>query len=151
MTFNADLHRSTLKLPNRLARNGVYDGTLEMSVLDAGPEYGRGPRNQQPTMVFIHGFRGRAAYWEFQLEQFQIDYRVIALDLRGHGYTDAPTAAEGAHYDVPELVADIVAALDQLDLPPQFILVCHSFGGALSSYFLKHFPERVSALVMIAS
>ncbi|AMP01852.1 alpha/beta hydrolase fold family protein [Collimonas arenae] len=151
MTFNADLHRSTLKLPNRLARNGVYDSALEMSVLDAGPEYGRGPRNQQPTMVFIHGFGGRAAYWEYQLEQFQIDYRVIALDLRGHGYTDAPTEAEGAHYDVPELVADIVAALDQLDLPPQFILVCHSFGGALSSYFLKHFPERVSALVVIAS
>ncbi|MDB5766347.1 MAG: lcfA, partial [Collimonas fungivorans] len=41
MTFNADLHRSTLKLPNRLARNGsgVYDSALEMSVLDAGPEY----------------------------------------------------------------------------------------------------------------
>ena len=77
MTFNADLHRSTLKLPNRLARNGdgVYDTALEMSVLDAGPESissnGPGPRNQQPTMVFIHGFGGRAAYWEYQLEQFQ--------------------------------------------------------------------------------
>jgi long-chain acyl-CoA synthetase len=157
MTFNADLHRSTLKLPNRLARNGdgVYDTALEMSVLDAGPESsarnGPGPRNQQPTMVFIHGFGGRAAYWEYQLEQFQLDYRVIALDLRGHGYSDAPTAADGASYDVPELVADIAAALDQLDLPPRFILVCHSFGGALSAYFLKLFPQRVSALVMIAS
>ena len=153
MTFNADLHRSTLKLPNRLARNGngVYDSALEMSVLDAGPEYGRGPRDQQPTMVFIHGFGGRAAYWEYQLEQFQLDYRVIALDLRGHGYSDAPTAAEGASYDVPELVADIAAALDQLEVPQRFILVCHSFGGALSAYFLKQFPQRVSALVMIAS
>ncbi|MGB7191979.1 MAG: alpha/beta fold hydrolase [Collimonas pratensis] len=149
MTFNTDLHRSTLKLPGRLGRDG--GAALEMSVVDAGPEYGRGARNQQPTMVFIHGFGGRAAYWEYQLEQFQADYRVIALDLRGHGYTDAPTEADGARYDVPELVADIAAALELLEVPPQFILVCHSFGGALSSHFLKQFPERVSALIMIAS
>ncbi|HEX8955578.1 MAG TPA: alpha/beta fold hydrolase, partial [Burkholderiaceae bacterium] len=77
--------------------------------------------------------------------------RVVALDLRGHGYTDAPTAAEGARYDVPELVGDIEAALEILRVPERFILVCHSFGGALSSYFVKQHPERVSALVIIAS
>ncbi|MBA4382771.1 MAG: hypothetical protein C0406_09420, partial [Sideroxydans sp.] len=94
---------------------------------------------------------GRAAYWENQLEHFQADYRVIALDLRGHGYTDAPTESDGAKYDVPELVADMEAALDVLQVPQQFILVCHSFGGAVSSYFLKHHPERVTALVIISS
>ncbi len=147
MTFNADLHRSTLKLENRLA----HGKALEMSVLDAGPQYERTTQEQQPTMVFLHGFGGRAAYWEYQLEKFQQDYRVIALDLRGHGYTDAPTEADGAQYSVPELVDDIAAALAQLQVPRQFILVCHSFGGALASYFIKQFPERVSALIIIAS
>jgi len=141
MRFDVDLHRYTIKLPSRLP-----DGRpLEMSVVDSGAH------DAVQTMVFIHGFGGRAAYWENQLEHFQADYRVIALDLRGHGYTDAPTEADGARYDVPELVADIEAALDVLQVPQRFILVCHSFGGALSSFFLSRHPERVSALVVISS
>lgn len=141
MRFDVDLHRYTIKLPDRLASGRP----LEMSVVDTGA------RDAAQTMVFIHGFGGRAAYWENQLEHFQADYRVIALDLRGHGYTDAPTEADGARYDVPELVGDVEAALEVLQVPPQFILVCHSFGGAVSSYFVNKHPERVSALIIISS
>ena len=145
MRFDVDLHRQTLKLPNRVAGRIA----LEMSVVEAGPS--TGDKYIAPTMVFVHGFGGRAAYWEYQLEQFQADYRVIALDLRGHGYTDAPTEAEGGHYDVPELVADLEAALLALSVPQQFIMISHSFGGALAAYFVNKHPQRVSALVIIAS
>lgn len=145
MRFDVDLHRITISLPNRLAEGRA----LEMSVIDAGPE--QGDKYAAPAMVFIHGFGGRAAYWEYQLEQFHEHYRVVALDLRGHGYTDAPTEAEGARYDVPELVDDIEAALAMLRVPERFVLVCHSFGGALASCFVKRHPRRVSALVIIAS
>ncbi len=145
MRFDVDLHRQTIKLPQRLAGGKP----LEMSVVEAAPA--TGDKYTAPTMVFIHGFGGRAAYWNNQLEQFQEDYRVIALDLRGHGYTDAPTEADGALYDVPELVADIEAALTVLQVPPRFILVCHSFGGALASYFVSKYPQRVMALIIIAS
>lgn len=141
MRFDVDLHRYTIKLPNRLADGG----TLEMSVVDTGE------RDAAQTIVFVHGFGGRAAYWENQLEHFQADHRVIALDLRGHGYTDAPTEADGSRYDVPELVADVEAALDVLQVPQRFILVCHSFGGAVGAWFLNKRPDRVSALVIISS
>lgn len=141
MRFDVDLHRYTIKLPNRLA-GGL---PLEMSVVDTGA------RDAAQTMVFLHGFGGRAAYWEYQLEHFQADYRVIALDLRGHGYTDAPTEAQGARYDVPELVGDLETALDVLHVPEKFVLVCHSFGGALSAYYLQQHSSRVSALVIISS
>jgi long-chain acyl-CoA synthetase len=141
MRFDVDLHRYTIKLPNRLAGGKA----LEMSVVDAGA------RDAEQTIVFIHGFGGRAAYWKSQLETFATDYRVIALDLRGHGYTDTPTEMEGARYDVAELVGDIEAALDALRVPQQFILICHSFGGALSSWYIGQHPERVTALVIIAS
>jgi long-chain acyl-CoA synthetase len=145
MRFDVDLHRHTIKLPNRVAGRTA----LEMSVVETGPV--SGDKYVAPTIVFIHGFGGRAAYWEYQLEQFHADYRVIALDLRGHGYTDAPTEADGAHYDVPELVADIEAALDALRVPERFILVCHSFGGALASFFVNKHPQRVASLIIIAS
>ncbi len=141
MRFDVDLHRYTIKLPNRVAGNLP----LEMSVVDSAAH------DAAQTMVFIHGFGGRAAYWEYQLEYFQADYRVIALDLRGHGYTDAPTEAQGARYDVPELIDDIEAALEILQVPEKFILICHSFGGALASFFLRKHPARVTALVIISS
>lgn len=145
MRFDVDLHRHTIKLPHRL----VGGKALEMSVVEAAPV--NSDKYCAPTMVFLHGFGGRAAYWDNQLEQFHEEYRVIALDLRGHGYTDAPDAADGALYDVPELVADIEAALAVLQVPPRFTLVCHSFGGALASYFVNKHPQRVQALVIIAS
>lgn len=145
MTFDVDLHRTTITLRDRLANGKPF----EMSVIDAGPE--QGDKFEAPTIVFIHGFGGRAAYWEYQLEQFHESYRVLALDLRGHGYTDAPTEADGARYDVPELVGDIEAALEALRVPQRFILVCHSFGGALASCFVNRHPQRVTALVIIAS
>ncbi|CAN5245089.1 hypothetical protein BH11PSE11_BH11PSE11_39090 [soil metagenome] len=141
MRFDVDLHRHTIKLPDRLAGGKKF----EMSVVEAGT------RDAAQTMVFIHGFGGRAAYWDYQLEQFQADYRVIALDLRGHGYSDAPTEEDGARYDVPELVGDIEAALDLLQVPEHFILVCHSFGGALATTFVNRHPQRVTALIIIAS
>jgi len=93
----------------------------------------------------------RAAYQEIRLEYFQKDCRVIAPDLRGHGYPDTRTEAGGASYAVPELAADVEAALDVLQVSQRFILVCHSFGGALSSYFLQRHSDRVSALAMIFS
>ena len=145
MTFDVDLHRTTITLRDRLADGKPF----EMSVIDAGPE--QGDKFEAPTIVFIHGFGGRAAYWEYQLEQFHESYRVLALDLRGHGYTDAPTEADGARYDVRELVGDIEAALEALRVPQRFILVCHSFGGALATCFVNRHPQRVTALVIIAS
>ena len=140
MSFDVDLHRHTLKLPNRLAGK-----PLEISVVEAGPH------NAAQTMILLHGFGGRAAYWEYQIEQFSVDYRVIALDLRGHGYSDAPTAEAGARYEVDELLDDIEAALTALQVPQQFILIGHSFGGALSAAFIRRHPQRVTALVLIAS
>ncbi|MEC5218271.1 long-chain acyl-CoA synthetase [Actimicrobium sp. GrIS 1.19] len=140
MPLDPDLHRHTLKLPQRLAGK-----PLEMSVVEAGA------RDAAQTMVFLHGFGGRAAYWQQQLDHFQSDYRVIALDLRGHGYSDAPDADAGARYDVDELLGDIDAALAALAVPQQFILIAHSFGGALAAAFIARHPQRVSALVLIAS
>jgi len=86
MAIDVDLHRRTVSLP---APEGGRP--IRFSVVDAGP------RDALRTLVFIHGFGGRAAYWHFQLDHFHYDSRVIALDLRGHGLSDAPHS----RYDVP--------------------------------------------------
>ncbi|HEX2914166.1 MAG TPA: alpha/beta fold hydrolase [Chloroflexia bacterium] len=137
MTINVDLYRRNLNLPP-VQRGKV---PLTLSAIDAGP------RDALRTIVFIHGFGGRAAYWHYQLEHFSDENRVIALDLRGHGLSDAPQS----RYTVEELVEDVEQALKALNVPEKFILVAHSFGGAVSAYFMHKNPGRVEKLVLIAS
>jgi long-chain acyl-CoA synthetase len=136
MAIDVDLHRRTVSLP---ATDGARP--VRFSVVDAGP------RDALRTLVFIHGFGGRAAYWHFQLDHFHYDSRVIALDLRGHGLSDAPHS----RYDVPELCADVVAMLAAVGAPERVVLVSHSFGGAIGTYFLGKYPERVERFVIIGS
>ena len=135
MTIDVDLYRRTVPLPQP-------DGSVvRFSVIDAGP------RDALRTLVFVHGFGGRAAYWHFQLDHFHYDSRVIALDLRGHGLSDAPHS----RYDADELCADVTALLAAAGAPERFVLVAHSFGGALSALFTTRHPERVEKLVIIGS
>ncbi|MFN0159671.1 MAG: alpha/beta fold hydrolase [Burkholderiales bacterium] len=143
MAFDADLYRRTIALPATGDASSAppRERPLRFSVIDAGP------RDALRTLVFIHGFGGRAAYWQHQLDHFHYDSRVIALDLRGHGLSDAPRT----RYDVPELVGDIERILAAVGAPERFVLVAHSFGGALSTWFVNHHPERVERLVIIGS
>jgi long-chain acyl-CoA synthetase len=136
MAIDLDLYRRSVTLP---ARPGKAPVTLSAIVA--------GPPEALRTLVFIHGFGGRAAYWNYQLDHFSEENRVVALDLRGHGLSDAPHS----QYNIEELVEDVYQALQLLEVPQKFILIAHSFGGAVSSYFMNKYPGRVEKLVLIAS
>ncbi len=114
---------------------------VRLSVIDAG----RSPAER--TLFFIHGFGGYAMQWEQQLIEFADRSRVVALDLRGHGLSDRPASA----YTVDELVGDIERVVDALRLPRRFVVLGHSFGGALAaSYAVKH-PDRVERLILAST
>jgi long-chain acyl-CoA synthetase len=113
---------------------------VRLSALDIEP----GEAGQ--TMVFLHGFGGRATQWKHQLKFFCEDNRVVALDLRGHGASDKPDS----EYTMDELLGDVEGALEALAVPDKFVLVAHSFGGAIAiSYAVKH-PERVEQLILVS-
>lgn len=128
-----DLYR--VKVPIR----GVADAHL--SVLDLQPE------GAQKSIMFLHGYAGVLESWEFQINHFARSYRVIAPDLRGHGQSDAPYT----QYTMPELVSDIQAIVEDLELPEQFTLVAHSFGGSIAIEYANAYPERLEKLVLIAT
>ena len=114
---------------------------VRLSVVDAGP------RAAERALVFVHGFGGNAMQWEQQLVEFADKNRVVAMDLRGHGLSDRPTSK----YTVDELVGDIEHIVDTLVLPPEFVLLGHSFGGALAAaYTVKH-PDRVERLILVST
>ena len=114
---------------------------LRLSAIDISPDL------PARTMVFVHGFGGNATHWRNQLKQFSDDSRVIALDLRGHGLSDKPHS----QYTIAEHLADIDAALRVLGVTDKFVLLGHSFGGAIVAEYAAAHPERVEKLVLIAT
>ena len=52
---------------------------IHLSVIDIAPDLAK------RSIVFVHGFGGKALQWSYQLQAFSDDNRVIAMDLRGHG------------------------------------------------------------------
>src|SRR5690349_1865966 len=133
MDIDLDLYRHEV----RVSSNPL----VRLSAIDISPEH------PQRTFVFIHGFGGQAEQWQYQLQKFSLENRVVALDLRGHGLSDKPTRG----YDMLQLIGDLETTLVLLRVKGKFVLVGHSFGGAIAiEYTLKH-PDRVERLVLMAT
>jgi long-chain acyl-CoA synthetase len=136
--------RSAIELDFDLYRTGVPIPGLargRLSVIDIWPEA------VTRTLLFVHGYAGAAETWEHQLNYFSATHRVVAPDLRGHGQSDAPYT----RYTMPELVADLEAIRQGLELGDNFALIGHSFGGAICVEYARAHPEHVERLALIAT
>lgn len=132
--FDYDLYRRKVPIP------GVAGSYL--SVLDLWPE------GAERTILFLHGYAGVLESWEYQINAFaQDNYRVVAPDLRGHGQSDAPYTK----YTMDELVADLYAITQHLEITEPFILVAHSFGGSIAVEYANAHPEQLEKLILIAT
>jgi pimeloyl-ACP methyl ester carboxylesterase len=74
-------------------------------------------------------------------------FRVIAVDLKGHGLSDKPLAS--AEYTIESLVEHLRDILDALGLDRP-ALVGHSLGGSLIYHFASRYPERARCLGMLS-
>jgi pimeloyl-ACP methyl ester carboxylesterase len=101
-------------------------------------------------LVLLHGITLRSDVWAPQFHQLADRYRVIAVDLRGHGESTAGTAG----YGIPRLAEDLATLLDSLDLHDA-VVVGHSMGGMTVMRFCGDHPEvlarRVAGLVFVAT
>ncbi|SRR6266568_2187755 len=110
-----------------------HDG-LTFSYLDAG---GSGP-----ALIALHAHLMEATTYTALAAALAPDYRVIALDQRGHGYSShAPSYTREAY------LGDIAALLNHLKLPSA-VLLGNSLGGVNAYQFAARHPERVRALVI---
>ena len=114
---------------------------VRLSAIDIAPDHAR------RTLVFVHGFAGQANQWRYQLGHFAADNRVIAIDLRGHGRSETAVG----QYTMAEIQSDLARALAILDVQPGFVLVGHSFGGAVATEYAVAHPNDVAQLVLIAT
>ncbi len=94
-------------------------------------------------LLFVHGNGGNRTQWAAQLDHFRKSRRAAAFDLRGMGDSDA---ASGGDDSVEGFAADVEAVADVLELS-RFVLVGHSFGGAVVAAYAGRHPERLAGLV----
>ncbi len=98
-------------------------------------------------VVFVPSYAGSTAHWNAQLDHLRTTRRAIAIDLRGHGKSDAPANNDFA---IDSLADDIGAVLDDLRLN-KVVLVGHSMGGSAALAYAGKHPDRVAGLVLVTS
>ena len=100
-------------------------------------------QGQGNALVFIHAFPLSSVMWEPQVQEFSKHYRVIALDLRGHGESEAPLW----HFTLDDYAEDIRALLTHMGIT-QATFIGLSMGGYTLFALFRKFPELVKAMVL---
>lgn len=96
-----------------------------------------------PHALLLHGLFGNAATWAGTAWWLTPYCHVVALDQRGHGWSDKPDNA----YSREEYAADAQAAIEQLGLAPALV-IGHSMGALNAWVLASRRPDLVRGLVV---
>ncbi|MDG3583291.1 MULTISPECIES: alpha/beta fold hydrolase [Galbibacter] len=101
---------------------------------------------QGPAVVLLHGFLENTTVWDSLKEQLLMRYRVITIDLLGHGKTGCV-----GYVHTMETMADAVkAVINKLKLR-RISLIGHSMGGYVALAYAEAYPDEVKALILANS
>lgn len=107
-----------------------------LHVLEAGQQ-------DAPTLLLIHGAAGSWHNFRLQIEWLQHHYRIVSLDLRGHGLSPWPGGSR-----IEDFVEDLLQ-LVQARISGPFAMVGHSFGGCLASLLAERLGPQVRGLTLL--
>ena len=124
-----DASKKTIALP---------DGE-SLAYIDMGEHAG-------PAVVLIHGYTDNARDWVPMLPYVSKRYRLILVDIRGHGQSGKPECC----YTRLDFAYDIKLLLDALGVRKADI-VGHSLGSIIAQTFAEYWPERTAHVVLISS
>lgn len=96
-------------------------------------------------LLLLHGFSGAASTWDAIAEELADDFLLVAIDLLGHGASDAPR--DRPSYRMESVAADIIDLLGQLGLEKPNLLG-YSMGGRLALFLALRFPEQFRSLIL---
>lgn len=117
-------------------------GRVKLSYVDFNPG-----KSQGEILLCLHGRSGSARNFAALAKALAPDWRVFALDQRGHGWSDQPDPDRGGG-SRDAFVADALALLDQLSPGKPVALLGHSMGGINAYHLAAKHPARIKALVV---
>ena len=100
-----------------------------------------------PLVVLLHGGSAHAHWWDHFAASIADTYRVLALDLRGHGDSEHP---DPPAYRVDDYAHDLAAFIACLGVD-RIHLVGHSLGAMVATTFAGEHPQHLRALVIVDS
>ena len=103
-------------------------------------------RGEDRPILFIHGSAGNHSMWRHQLDFFGERYRMIAIDLMGHGKSEIAISASSI--TIKLYVEFVNSFLEALDIE-KITLIGQSLGGAVCISFCLLFPEKVQCLGLV--
>jgi pimeloyl-ACP methyl ester carboxylesterase len=99
-----------------------------------------------PPVVLIHGYTDNARDWVPMLPYLSKNFRLILVDIRGHGQSSKPECC----YSRLDFAYDIKLLLDGLGVKRADI-VGHSLGSIIAQTFAEYWPQMTSHVILIAS
>lgn len=97
-------------------------------------------------IILIHGAWATHEWWRMQIPEFSKYYKVVAMDVRGHGKSarlEKPTTVE-------KLAEDLEFLIDHLGIE-ETAIAGWSMGGMIATQYCLTHPEKVKALILLAS
>lgn len=98
---------------------------------------------EKPPLLLIHGIYDEWSSWNLVYDDFAAEYRVYAVDLRGHGKSDKPERG----YEPTDYAADIASVIRTLGLS-DIPVIGHSLGAVTTGYLAADYPALVKAVVL---
>ncbi|HEY7152125.1 MAG TPA: alpha/beta hydrolase [Solirubrobacterales bacterium] len=114
---------------------------IRVHLAEAGPETSEGP-----PILLLHGWPQHWYMWRRVIAGLRADARLLAPDLRGFGWTEAP----GQGYDGETFAADQVALLDALGIE-RALVIGHDWGGWTALLLGLLHPDRVERMIVCNS
>jgi abhydrolase domain-containing protein 6 len=125
---------------------------IDFSFLEGGPLTASTPdsdlhQKSTQVLVMVHGYGASKDSWNLLSKELIGQYRLIQVDLPGHGATQTP---EEFNYDLERQAMALYTFVKALRLD-RFHLLGNSMGGAVGLLFAAKFPERLKSLILIDS
>jgi len=99
---------------------------------------------EDPTLVFVHGWSCDASYWREQVEYFKKQYHMVFIDLAGHGRS----GSERENYTMEAFGHDVKAVVESIGAE-KVILIGHSMGALVIAKAACLMPEKAIGLVAV--
>lgn len=98
-------------------------------------------------VIFIHGTASANDVWENQYKALnEQNFRIIGIDLRGHGKSKNP----GGICTIDVHVNDLKETFSHIGINEKMIIIGHSFGAVLALKFAESYPEEVIKLLLVS-
>lgn len=99
----------------------------------------------KPTVVFENGLGVFALQWAYIQAQMAQSTHTLSYDRAGQGWSDLSPQPRTPQ----QLTAELHQLLSELQLSPPYVLVAHSFGGLISRYYARQYPDQLQGMVLV--